>query len=270
MNVRSVLRSLGDPRYQGWWADLLVFITTLVAFHLLGMLSREFVLRAEADSTAKLAIGLFFLAILLLQPWGPWLKRRGFHQRHPGFGQAKDSLAGCGVAFIAFFYLIAMIIVAGAGSTMVSEVLFTGNSGGSVGVAAFLVGVVWAVGCAVAFVRFFLPPRKPAGSFLASPRAEAIADLSIYLNLILLQLVWGAVMASKLFWDVVINTPLGKPNSASAIIGRFIMVAVVALMVYLPPRIFFLVEQRRRRLALVSMLVANLPIILKALLTPAK
>jgi hypothetical protein len=260
-----------DPRYQGLWADLAVFVASLVLFQLLGSLSREFILRAESDPRAKLAVGLFFLAVLLLQPWGPWLKRRPFHQRHPEPGQQKDSLAGCGVGLIAFCYLIALIIIAGAASTMISEVVLAAYPAGeTIAPAAFLVGVAWAIGCAVVFVRFFLPPKKPGLGFLGAARTEAWADLSIYLNLILLQIVWGAVMSSAIFWEVVIKTPLGRPNSWTAILGRFIVLAVVALMVYLPPRIFFLLEQRRRRWAVLTMLVANLPIILKALLATGK
>jgi hypothetical protein len=180
-------------------------------------------------------------------------------------------LAGCWVAVIAFCYLIALVIIAGAASTMISEVVLAGNPvAGTVAPAAFLMGVGWSIGCTVVFVRFFLPPKGPAGPFRDFRRAEGLADLSIYLNLILLQIVWGAVMSSAIFWEVVIKTPLGPPNSWTAILGRFIVLAVVALMVYLPPRIFFLLEQRRRRLAVLTMLLANLPIILKALLATAK
>lgn len=271
VKARSVLSLLRDPRYQGWWADLAVFVATLIAFHLLGMLSREFVVRAETDATAKLAIGLFFLAILLLQPWGPWLKRHPFHRRHPRPKESKESLGGCGVAILACFYLFALVIIAGAAATMISEVTLAANpSAGGIAAGGVLVGVAWAIGCIVLFVRFFLPPKKRAGSFRSSPQAEVVADIAICLNLIMLQLVWGAVMSSALFWQVVIKTPLGAPNSFSAILGRFIVLAVVALMVYLPPRIFFLLEQRRRRWAVLSMLLANLPIILKALLTTAQ
>lgn len=264
----SILR---DPRYRGMVADIAVFVASLIAFYLLGKLTREFVLLAETNSSAKLGIGCFFLTVLLLQPWGPLLKRRPFHARHPDFGSSKESLAGCWVAAIAFFYLIALMLIAGAASSMITEVVLADRpSAETVGVVGFLVGLGWAIGSAVVFVRFFLPPKTPARSEVDQARSEGIADLILLVNLILLQIVWGSVMASNLFWEVVIKTPLGRPNSWTAILGRFIVLAVVAMMVYLPPRIFFLVEQRRRRMALLTMLLANLPIILKALLATSK
>lgn len=271
MERLTAIHFLRDPRFRGTVADIAVFVCSVLAFFLLGKLVRQFVLLAEANNSAKLAVGCFFLAVVLLQPWGPGLKRRPFHARHPKFGSEKDSLAGCWVAAIAFFYLIAILLVAAAASSMITEVLLRDSSAAeTVGVLGVLAGLAWAVACAVIFVRFFLPPKRPAKSSTDLNRTAAAADLILLVNLIFMQIIWGSVMSSSIFWEVVIKTPLGKPNSFTAIIGRFIVLAVVALMVYLPGRIFFLVEQRRRWLAALTMVLANLPVILKALLTTAK
>lgn len=268
MPFATVIHAIRDPRRRGLMLDITVFIFSLFMFHLLGRISRSFIDLAETDSTSKLLIGLFFTALLLLQPWGPLLKRRPFHSRQPGFGSGPENLAGCWVAVLVFCYLIMMMIVAGAGSTMITEVLFDrGETGATIGVLGFFALLACAVLNVVLFVRFFVPPKRPARwVFSNSPRAESIGDVSIFLNVILLQIVWGAVMSSAIFWEVVIKTPLGPPNSATAILGRFIVIAVVALMIYIPPRVFFLIEQKHRRLAWLTMTVANLPIILRALL----
>lgn len=261
----TVIHAIMDPRRRGLILDIAVFVFSLILFHLLGRISRSFIDQAETDGTAKLLIGLFFVTLLLLQPWGPLLKRRPFHARHPGFGSGPENLAGCWIKVLVFCYLIMMMIVAGAASTMVTEVLLAG--GETIGVLGFFAGLACAVVNVVLFVRFFVPPKRPTRwAFLNSPFAEGIGDISIFLNVILLQIVWGAVMSSDLFWEIVIKTPLGPPNSATAIMGRFIMIAVVALMVYIPPRVFFLIEQKHRRIAWLTMTFANLPIILRALL----
>jgi hypothetical protein len=272
VNAAAVIRRLWDPRYRGWLLDAVALLSSLILFYLLGRISRTFVLQAEHDATAKLLIGIFFVALLLLQPWGPLLKRRPFHARHPGFGSSGNDLAGCWVVVIALAYLVMMLIVGGAASSMISETIFAGSSGGeSIGVLGVLLGLAWSVFTVVLWVRFFFSPKKPTRiAFLNSPRADGLADLSIFLNVIFLQILWGNVMASSIFWEVVLNTPLGKPNSITAIAGRFIVIAVVALMVYFPARIFSLVEQKQRRWAWLTMVVANLPIILKALLSQGK
>jgi hypothetical protein len=272
VNAATVLNWITDPRRRGLVLDLAVFLFNLILFYLLGRISQGFIDLAEYDASAKLAIGLFFVATLFLQPWGPLLKRRSFHARHPGFGGEKESLAGCWVAPITFTYLIMMLIIAGAASIMITEVLFGGNDlGATLGPLGVLGGLAWAVFIAVLFVRFFLPPKKTAKwVFLTSPAAERLGDITIFLNVLFLQIVWASVMSSALFWEVVINTPLGKPNSPTAIFGRFVVIAVVALMVYIPPRIYFLADQRHRRMAWITMLLANLPIILRALLATGK
>jgi hypothetical protein len=61
-----------------------------------------------------------------------------------------------------------------------------------------------------------------------------------------------------------LSTPLGRPGSFTDILGRFIVIGTLALLVYFPGRIFYLVEDRRRKVAWVTMLLANLPILLRA------
>ena len=262
------MHAIMAPRRRGLMLDIAVFVFSSLLFLLLGRISRSFIEQAETDGTAKLLIGLFFIGLLLLQPWGPLLKRRRFHARHPGFGSGPENLAGCWIAVLVFFYLIMMMIVAGAGSTMNSEVVLArGETGATAGVIGFFAGLAIAAVNVVLFVRFFVPPKKPARwACWNSPRAEAVGDISIFLNVIVLQIVWGSVMSSELFWEIVIKTPLGEPNSATAIFGRFLVIAILALMVYIPPRVFFLIEQKHRRIAWLTMTFANLPIILRALL----
>ncbi|MEO6391236.1 MAG: hypothetical protein ABIP75_05235 [Pyrinomonadaceae bacterium] len=262
--MTTVIHAIMAPRRRGLMLDIAVFVFSLTLFHLLGRISRSFLDQAETDGTAKLLIGLFFVGLLLLQPWGPLLKRRSFHARHPGFGTGPENLAGCWIAVLVFCYLIMMMIVAGAASTMVTEVVLSG--GETIGVLGFFAGLACAIVNVGFFVRFFLPPKKLSRwAFLNSTRAEGIGDISIFLNVIMLQIVWGAVMSSAIFWEVVIKTPLGPPNSLTAILGRFIVIGGVALMVYIPPRVFFLIEQKHRRIAWLTMTIANLPIILRAL-----
>jgi hypothetical protein len=70
--------------------------------------------------------------------------------------------------------------------------------------------------------------------------------------------------ASASFWETLTGTPLGEPGSFTDLLGRFIIIGALALLVYFPGRIFYLVEDRRRKITWLTMLLANLPLIVRA------
>ncbi|MFN2491522.1 MAG: hypothetical protein ABR501_01385 [Pyrinomonadaceae bacterium] len=59
--------------------------------------------------------------------------------------------------------------------------------------------------------------------------------------------------------------PAGETRKFYDILGRFIVISFLALLVYFPARIFYLAEDKNRKMALLTMLLANLPLIVRAL-----
>jgi hypothetical protein len=59
---------------------------------------------------------------------------------------------------------------------------------------------------------------------------------------------------------------LGRPGSFTDYLGSFIIIGVLALFFYLPPRIFYLVIDQHRKITWLTMLLANLPLILGVVL----
>lgn len=255
---------------RGTWAwynrgvvlDLVVFaVSFLVNFVLLralGAVGHRLVRDAVEEPRSKLAIGLFFAALVLLQPAGPVLKRWSFHQRH---AFSTDSWAGCVLFWFMFVYLVMMMCLSGVAAVLVGEVFSTGEN---LGVSLILAGVGWSVVSVVLVYRYFVPPKSPPRwAFLTTPAAARLGDASIYVNAIGMQLVWAGVTASSFFTEIVTTTPLGRPGSGSDIVGRLLVVSACAALLYFPARIYYLVEDKHRALTWTTMLLANLPLILR-------
>jgi hypothetical protein len=106
--------------------------------------------------------------------------------------------------------------------------------------------------------RYFLPPKKaPSLSFLRDPASEQAADLCIFVNMILFQV----------FWNIVISQfPFERVTSVGEFALNFFVLSFLALLVYFPPRIFYLAEDIKRPATWLTILLANSPTILRALL----
>ncbi|HYJ88679.1 MAG TPA: hypothetical protein VEW46_21615 [Pyrinomonadaceae bacterium] len=258
------LKAILEPRNRGILLDLVVFIISLVLMHVLTVQSLNIVRQAEENNSAKLVVGLFFAGVFLLQPLGPILKRWSFHER---FKFETNSTAGCLLIGFMWFYLVLMILLSGTATIILSEVIFERGSPASEFGALFVVG-----GAVMSFVnafliyRYFTKPKKPPKwNFLTTPKSALLGDVLMFLNVICLQILWGGVSSSALFWSVLDSTPLGgQTGTISEILGRLIAISVLALLVYFPARIFYLAEDRNRKVTWLTMLLANLPLILRA------
>jgi len=257
----SDFRQIFAPHNRGILLDVVVLLVTALLLRVVTILSLNLVQRAEDEVLPKLAIGFFFAGLLVLQPLGPTLKRWSFHQRSP-FN--TNSSAGCLLFWFMFAYLVMMLVISGAASILISEVIFEKDSVGSdIGVLAVLAGFVWSIVSIVIIYRYFLrPKREPRWSFLATQKAEQLGDVCMFLNVICLQILWGSLTASASFREVVTSTPLGRRGSFTDFLGRLIIIGALAALVYLPARIFYLVEDKHLKLSALIMLVANLPLIL--------
>ena len=64
------------------------------------------------------------------------------------------------------------------------------------------------------------------------------------------------------------RTPLGTAGSITDILGRLIATAAFAMVLYFPARIYYLAEDKHLALTWATMLLANLPLILRITFTP--
>jgi len=69
------------PHNRGVVLDLVVFLVGILLIRALVIPANALVYAAREDVGARLAIGVFFAALIFIQPVGPVLKRWSFHQR---------------------------------------------------------------------------------------------------------------------------------------------------------------------------------------------
>ncbi|MDQ2936994.1 MAG: hypothetical protein M3R67_05740 [Acidobacteriota bacterium] len=256
-------KTIFEPRNRGILLDIVVLVINLVLMSIITRLTLKLAHEAEQDRLARIAIGLFFAGVFFLQPCGPILKRWSFHQR---FKFDTDSSAGCLLFWFMWFYIIMMLLLSGTATIILTEVFFErGSPASEIGPALILGGLALSIVNVVFIYRFFLrPKKKPRWKFLATPQAALVGDVLMFLNVICLQILWNSLTASKSFWEHLTSTPLGKPGSFTDILGRFIVIGFLALLVYFPARIFYLVEDKNRKITWLTMLLANMPLILRA------
>jgi hypothetical protein len=260
-------RKLFAPRNRGILLDIFVFLVNLILMSLLTRLSMNLVDEAETDTLAKAAVGVYFAGLFCLQPLGPVFKRWSFHQQHKF---DTDSVAGCLLSGLMFFYLVMMLLISSTATIILTEVLFEpGSPASQIGPILVLGGLAWSIVNVVLIYRYFVRPKKPPRwSFLTTPAAGILGDIFMFTNMIALQVLWNSLTAATSFWSNLTSTPLGRPGSFTDILGRFIVIGTLALLVYFPGRIYYLVEDRRRKIIWLTMLLANLPLLLRAVFAP--
>ncbi len=241
--------------------DLVVFFVNLVFVKVLVSMGRNLVHAAQEDALARLAIGLFLALLFVLQPVGPILKRWSFHQRS---AFRSDSGAGCLIFYFMPVYFTLMVGLMTAAFILIGEAAaFRATVPEGVAILIVLSGFAWSVvGVALIYRYFTAPKQPPRWRFLMTPGAQRLGDAAVYANVIGLQIVWGIVTASAPFRELVTKTPLGQPGSFTDILGRFVAIGIVAALIYIPGRLFYLVEDKHRRLTYVTMLLANAPMVL--------
>lgn len=246
---------------RGIVLDLVVFFLNVLLIRALVNVAGHVLRAAQEDVAAKIAVGLFFAGLLFLQPVGPLLKRWSFHQRS---SFSTDSDAGCLLFYFMFVYLVMMMVLSGAATVLIGEVIFKNSAHPELGVAGIFPAFGWSVVSVFVVYRYFVKPKHPPRwTFLTTPAAERLGDVCMYANVIGFQILWSTITASAMFREAVTGTPLGRAGSFTDVLGRLIAISVLAALVYFPGRIFYLVEDKHRKLTWLTMLLANLPLILR-------
>ena len=247
---------------RGLLLDIFVFVLNIFLMRFLTHLFIGVFQEVNAENPlAQLALGLTFSAMWILPAAGAVLKRWHFHERLKAQGKTVASeetkLAGC--LFNPLFYFCLSLVLTSAVLASLGQFLF-GNRGvdnGAVFVPFVILGLSLTIVQTYLIYRYFIPPKKPPQSeFLLSQQSEALGDVCLFVNMILFQV----------FWNMLTFAGLGHPSGALEFGGRLFFLCFIALLIYFPPRMFYLAEDINRPRTWLTMLLANSPVIIRVLI----
>ena len=261
-NLRHRLANLFAKTNRGLLLDVFVFVMNVFLMRLLTKQFIDLFSHVSADDpTAKLALGLTFLAMWILPAAGAVLKRWHFHQRLKAQGITAESeetkLAGC--LFNPLLYFCLNLVITAAVLTSLGEFVFGRRllDTGAVFIPLTIAGMILTIVQTFLIYSYFSPPKKPPHSeFLLSPQSETLGDICLFMNMILFQV----------FWNMLTFAGLGHPSSLLEFGGRLFFLCFIALLIYFPPRMFYLAEDINRPRTWLIMLLANSPVIVRVLI----
>ena len=246
---------------RGMLLDIVIFVANLLLMRKLTRLFIEIFGEVSAENPlAKLVLVFVCLAMFILPALGAVLKRWHFHQRLKAEGKTVESentvLSGC--LFNPLFYFCLNLVIMSAIITGLGEQLFGKSllNNGPVFITSIFIGLGVTIVQTFLIYRYFSPPKNPPKQeFLREPQSETLGDICIFLNMIFFQVAWNLLTFA----------PLGRVSSFIDFAGRLFFLSFVALLIYFPPRIFYLAEDINRPRTWLTMLLANSPVIVRIL-----
>lgn len=246
---------------RGLLLDIVVFCLNLFLMQRLTAYVIELFHFANLDNPlAQFALSLACVAMWVLPAAGAVLKRWHFHQRLKAENRKFDldsKLSGC--LFNPIFYFCLNLVLVSAILTGVGRFLFGERllRNGAVFVPLVLAGLICTIVQTYLIYSYFSAPKKPPrNEFLRNPQSELLGDVCLFLNMVLFQIVWNLLA----FAD------LGRPSRALEFFGRLFFLCFIALLIYFPPRMFYLAEDIDRPRTWLTMLLANSPVIVRVLI----
>jgi hypothetical protein len=250
-----MLKRLFEHANRGILLDVVVFVVNVLLMTVLSRQLANLLHQATSSQLARASAAGFCLGLAFLQPIGAILKRRRAHLRNP---KLNDIPLGC--VFLPSYFFTQLFFLSAASVNLVRLVLGRGHGparGDQLGLPNegfiyFFFGLpAIAIVNTILFYFYFQPPKhKPIAKFLESPQAEYLGDICLFLNIIGYQTFWSLLMTSL-------------PNKYPTLASKLSTFAFVALLIYFPPRLFYLAEDGNRPIVWLTMLLANSPIILR-------
>jgi len=252
-----MIKKLFEHANRGILLDVIVFLFNVILMTILSRQLANLFLEAKTERLAQAAVAAFCLALVFLQPIGGLLKRRRAHLRRAELDHVPFARL-----ILPAYFLTQLVFLIGASGQIVDLVLgkdYGGRSSDYFGLPSELFTLLFlgipTLAIANTFIIFFyfLPPKhKPLSRWLESPQSETLGDTFLFLNMIGYQTFWGLLMTDL-------------TNDYSTISGRISMFLFAALLIYIPPRIFYLAEDGKRPVVWLTMLLANSPVLLRIL-----
>lgn len=238
--------------------DLVVLLANLF---LMRMLTKQFVgtLKAASagDHAATFVIFLTCASLMFLAPIGATLKRWHFQQRLSGdqFNEVDEMASGC--LFHPIFYICTTLLVFVTIHVFVMQYLYgDGEPEAGVFLSSMFIGIGLVIVHTWLVYRYFSRPgRPPRWTFMLDPRSEMLGDVLIFTNMLIFQL----------FWNLISYYAPPRPDGLFDIVSRLVILFFIALLIYFPPRIFYLVEDAKKCRTWVMILLANSPVIFRLL-----
>jgi hypothetical protein len=246
---------------RGLLLDLVVFVLNLFLMQwLTGHFVELFRLANANERLAQFVLSLACLSMWVLPAAGAVMKRWHFHLRLKAEGRSVDTdskLGGCLFNPIFYFCLnlvLVSAILTGVGGFLFGDMLL---ENGAIFIPLVFAGLICTVVQTWLIYRYFSAPKEPPRQeFLRRPESETLGDVCIFLNMILFQIAWNLLTFAE----------LGRPSGPAEFIGRLFFLCFIALLIYFPPRMFYLAEDIDRPRTWITMLLANSPVIVRILI----
>jgi len=250
----GVLAALFERRNRGQLLDVIVFVANLFLMRaLVGYFLDVAGAAGEGDELAQLAMFAFCVSMFVLPPAGAVLKRWHFHQRRKQFDLFESTLSGC--LFNPIFYFCLTVLMFSMINAFVLQFYFNKRDPGpGIFVSSIFIGFGLMIGHTYLVYRYFTPPKKPPESeFLRSPASELLGDIFLFVNMINFQIVWNLLAFAG----------LPHPTGPFDVLGRILVLCFIALLIYFPPRMFYLAEDIDKKRTWLFILLANSPVIFR-------
>jgi len=259
--IENLKANLFAETNRGLLLDIFIFVANLFLLCLLTALFIDLFSQVSAENPlAKFVLSLALVGMWIFPAAGAILKRWHFHQRLKEQGKTYESeesgLAGC--LFNPLFYFCLNLVIMSAVFTGLGELLFGKALLNNVAlvIPLVLLGLVLTIVQTYLIYLYFSPPKKPPRSqFLRDPQSETVGDICLFLNMVLFQMIWNSLT----FAD------LGPVSGVGEFAVRLFILSFLALLIYFPPRMFYLAEDINRPRTWLTMLLANSPVILRVL-----
>ena len=257
---KSPFKRLFAETNRGLLLDIVVFILNIFLMRLLTAQFIDLFSQVSAESPlAKLILGLIFAAMWILPAAGAVLKRWHFHQRRNALtlDVMESGLGGC--LFNPLFYFCLNLVISSAVLASLGDFFFGRRGLDSAGIFVPMIFAILILTIVQTYLiyRYFSPPKKPPKwDLLRTPQSETLGDICLFLNMILFQA----------FWNLLTFADLGHPSGVVEFLGRLFFLCFIALLIYFPPRMFYLAEDINRRRTWLTMLLANSPVIVRVLI----
>jgi hypothetical protein len=246
---------------RGLLLDIVVFVLNIFLMRSLTRYFMELVQLVSAEERlAQFTISSMCLSMWALPVAGAVLKRWHFHRRLQKEGRTVEwdsNLGGCFFNPLFYFCLnlvLVSAILAGLGDFLFGRRLL---NNGAIFIPLVFVGLICTIIQTFLIYRYFSAPKKPPRyEFLRHPESELLGDVCIFVNMILFQVIWNTLTFA----------PFGRPSGPLEFFGRLFVLCFLAMLIYFPPRMFYLVEDINRRRTWATMLLANSPVIVRVLI----
>jgi len=228
-----------------------VFLMRLITGNFVSLLHEA----GDGDASATFVLFLFSLGIFILPPLGANLKRWHYHQRLKLSGKtpARPEGLATGCLFNPIFFFCLNLVIFSAINAFIFQFIY-GNKepGEAVFISSIFFGLFLVIFQTLLIYRYFSPPKTaPTNEFLRDSRSEIVGDACIFLNMILFQVIW----------NMITTVPFERVSDFTDFAGRLFALSFVALLIYFPPRVFYLAEDIKRRRVWLTILSANSPVI---------